>query len=103
MQRTETPGPRNGEVIMPKTNDNTGATAAGFTGIVEHAAPLADGRKFSELDPERNLDGSLIAGEHADEQVHEQEQHSPGEAPAPLEEQEQHSPGEAPAPLEEQE
>lgn len=51
---------------MPKTNDNSGATAAGMTGIVEHGAPINDGRVLSELDPERNLDGTLIEGEHPD-------------------------------------
>lgn len=51
---------------MPKTNDNTGATAAGMTGIVEHGAPLNDGRRLSELDPELNLDGTFIDGEHPD-------------------------------------
>lgn len=50
---------------MPKTNHG-GATAAGMTGVVEHGAPLADGRTKSELDPERNLDGTLIEGEHPD-------------------------------------
>lgn len=51
---------------MPKTNDQTGATAAGFSGIVEHAAPIDNGTKLSELDPELNLDGTLIDGEHPD-------------------------------------
>lgn len=51
---------------MPKTNDNTGATAEGLTGIVEHGAPINDGRVLSELDPEVNLDGTLIEGEHPD-------------------------------------
>ena len=50
---------------MPKANHG-GATAAGMTGIVEHGAPLADGRTLSELDPELNLDGTLIEGEHPD-------------------------------------
>jgi len=50
---------------MPKTNDG-GATYAGTTGVVEHGAPLPDGRTLSELDPERNLDGTLIEGEHPD-------------------------------------
>lgn len=50
---------------MPKANYG-GATAAGMTGIVEHGAPLADGRTLSELDPELNLDGTLIEGEHPD-------------------------------------
>lgn len=50
---------------MPKTNDG-GATAAGFSGVVEHGAPLPDGRMKSELDPELNLDGTLIEGDHPD-------------------------------------
>lgn len=51
---------------MPKINSSTGATAEGMTGIVEHGAPLNDGRTLSELDPERNLDGTLVPGEHPD-------------------------------------
>ena len=51
---------------MPKTNNQTGATHAGAEGIVEHGAPLADGRTLSEVNPERALDGTLIPGEHPD-------------------------------------
>jgi len=51
---------------MPKTNNTIGATYAGFDGVVEHAAPLADGRTLSELNPEKTLDGELIEGEHPD-------------------------------------
>jgi len=51
---------------MPKTNDNTGATYAGNQGVVEHGAPIEGGRIFSELDPELNLDGTLIEGDHPD-------------------------------------
>lgn len=51
---------------MPKTNNVTGATYAGHEGIVEHAAPLDDGRTLSELNPEKTFDGELIEGEHPD-------------------------------------
>lgn len=51
---------------MPKTNDQTGATYAGNEGVVEHGAPIEGGRILSELDPERNLDGTLIEGDHPD-------------------------------------
>lgn len=51
---------------MPKTNDYSGATYAGSQGVVEHGAPLADGRRLSELDPERHLDGTLVEGDHPD-------------------------------------
>lgn len=51
---------------MPKTNDATGASAAGMQGIVQHGAPINDGRILSELDPELNLDGTLIEGDHPD-------------------------------------
>lgn len=44
---------------MPKTNDETGASYEGHEGVVSHA----DGR-LSEVNPERNLDGSLIDGDH---------------------------------------
>jgi hypothetical protein len=71
---------------MPKTNDNTGATAAGFSGIVEHAAPINDGRKLSELDPELNLDGTLIKGEHPDHPAGEEREYVPAPgAPEPIE------------------
>lgn len=53
---------------MPKTNDQTGATYAGNEGVVEHGAPIEGGRILSEIDPERNLDGSLIEGDHPDHQ-----------------------------------
>jgi hypothetical protein len=72
------------EKIMPKANHG-GATAAGMEGIVEHGAPLADGRVLSELDPERNLDGSLIEGEHPDrEEVDEPRETTPLSDPRPL-------------------
>ena len=54
---------------MPKTNDATGATYAGYTGIVEHAGGAASTRQpagLSELDPEKKLDGTLHEGEHPD-------------------------------------
>lgn len=70
---------------MPKTNQG-GATAAGFSGIVEHGAPLADGRTLSELDPERNLDGTLIEGEHPDHPKGEQRETFPvATEPQPIE------------------
>lgn len=53
---------------MPKTNDAAGATYAGHTGIVEHAGGYSSTRPggLSELDPEKNLDGTLIEGDHPD-------------------------------------
>jgi hypothetical protein len=53
---------------MPKTNDGGGATYAGYTGVVEHAGGIASTRPggLSELDPEKNLDGTLIEGDHPD-------------------------------------
>lgn len=71
---------------MPKTNDQTGATAAGFSGIVEHGAPIDNGTKFSELDPELNLDGTLIEGEHPDHPAGGKRDHvAPTGAPEPVE------------------
>jgi hypothetical protein len=70
---------------VPKTNDNTGATAAGMTGIVEHGAPLNDGRVLSELDPERNLDGTLIEGEHPDHPNGEEREVPATSDPRPIE------------------
>src|SRR3982750_3861247 len=69
---------------MPKANHG-GATAAGMEGIVEHGAPLADGRVLSELDPERNLDGTLIEGEHPDHEDGEERETTPVSDPRPLE------------------
>lgn len=66
---------------MPKTNDATGASYAGFTGVVEHGAPLQDGRTLSELDPERNLDGTLIEGEHPGRAKGEAREVSQSDAP----------------------
>ena len=53
---------------MPKTNDATGATYAGYRGVVEHAGGAGSTRPggMSEVSPERNLDGSLIEGDHPD-------------------------------------
>lgn len=51
---------------MPKTNDQSGATYAGTEGIVEHGATLNNGSKFSQVDPERDLAGNAIPGEHPD-------------------------------------
>ena len=68
---------------MPKTNDNTGATYAGNQGIVEHGAPIEGGRVLSELDPELNLDGTLIEGEHPDHPKGEQREHVSPSDPEP--------------------
>lgn len=46
---------------MPKTSHGGGATAAGMEGVVVDARD----RRW-ELDPERNLDGTLVEGEHPD-------------------------------------
>jgi hypothetical protein len=70
---------------MPKTNDQTGASYAGFSGVVEHGAPLDDGRVLSELDPERNLDGTLIEGDHPDHA--DGEERTVTQSDAPLEPQ----------------
>lgn len=76
---------------MPKTNDQTGATYAGNEGVVEHGAPIEGGRILSELDPERNLDGTLIEGEHPDREEPEKRDFAyttdprPIDAPAPEE------------------
>lgn len=53
---------------MPKTNDATGATYAGYEGVVEHAGGFGSTRPggLSEVHPEKNLDGTLIDGEHPD-------------------------------------
>lgn len=53
---------------MPKTNDATGATYAGYRGVVEHAGGAGSTRPggMSEVNPELNLDGSLIEGDHPD-------------------------------------
>ena len=53
---------------MPKTNDATGATYAGHTGVVEHAGGYSSTRPggLSELDPEKALDGTLLEGDHPD-------------------------------------
>jgi hypothetical protein len=69
---------------MPKTNQG-GATYAGTKGVVQHGAPLADGRVLSELDPERNLDGTLIDGEHPDREDGEEREVVAPTAPQPLE------------------
>lgn len=54
---------------MPKTNDNTGATYAGYEGVVEHAGGPGSTRPggLSELDPSRNLDGSVVDNFESDE------------------------------------
>lgn len=70
---------------MPKTNDQTGATYAGMTGVVEHGAPLSDGRTLSELDPERELYGELIEGEHPNHPDGEKRDVTQADAPADIE------------------
>lgn len=44
---------------MPKTNDASGATYAGYEGVVEHAGGAGSTRPggLSELNPLKNLDG----------------------------------------------
>lgn len=69
---------------MPKTNDATGATYAGNEGIVQHGAPIEGGRIFSELDPERNLDGTLIEGDHPDHADGEERDYVATSDPRPL-------------------
>src|SRR3954468_10389689 len=69
---------------MPKTNDATGATYAGNEGVVQHGAPIEGGRIFSELDPERNLDGTLIEGEHPDHEDGEERDYVTTTDPRPL-------------------
>lgn len=69
---------------MPKTNDATGATYAGNEGIVEHGAPIEGGRVLSELDPERNLDGTLIEGDHPDHADGEERDYVATSDPRPL-------------------
>jgi hypothetical protein len=82
---------------MPKTNDQTGASYAGFSGVVEHGAPLDDGRVLSELDPELHLDGTLIEGEHPDHA--DAEERTVTQSDAPLEPQRTDQPkGDEPEP-----
>jgi hypothetical protein len=69
---------------MPKTNDQTGATYAGNEGVVEHGAPIEGGRILSELDPERNLDGTLIEGDHPDHADGEERDYVATTDPRPL-------------------
>lgn len=49
---------------MPKTNDATGATYAGYEGVVEHAGGAGSTRPggLSELNPTKDLDGEDIEG-----------------------------------------
>jgi len=69
---------------MPKTNDATGATYAGNEGVVQHGAPIEGGRIYSELDPERNLDGTLIDGDHPDHADGEERDYVATTDPRPL-------------------
>lgn len=54
---------------MPKTNDATGATYAGHEGIVEHAGGAGSTRPggLSQVDPSRELDGSVVEGFDSEE------------------------------------
>jgi hypothetical protein len=56
-------------MIMPKTNDASGATYYGHEGIVEHAGGAGSTRPggLSEVDHARNLDGSVIDGYESEE------------------------------------
>lgn len=74
---------------MPKTNDNTGATYAGNEGVVQHGAPIEGGRILSELDPEKNLDGTLIDGEHPDREEGEERDFAYTTDPRPIERDEE--------------
>lgn len=49
---------------MPKTNDNSGATYAGYEGIVEHAGGAGSTRPggLSQVHPSLELDGSVVEG-----------------------------------------
>src|SRR3954469_15254564 len=69
---------------MPKTNDQTGATYVGNEGVVQHGAPIEGGRVLSELDPERNLDGTLIEGDHPDHEDGEERDYVATSDPRPL-------------------
>ena len=67
---------------MPKTNDATGATYEGHEGIVEHAGGRGSTRLggLSEVDPNRELDGSVIEGyESEDRDLEEREGGAPAE------------------------
>jgi hypothetical protein len=55
---------------MPKTNDATGATYAGYEGVVEHAGGRGASSRpggLSQLDPSREVDGKLTEGFESDE------------------------------------
>lgn len=54
---------------MPKTNDATGATYAGYEGVVEHAGGFGSTRPggLSQLDPNREVDGSVVEGFESEE------------------------------------
>lgn len=64
---------------MPKTNDATGATYAGFEGVVEHAGGFGSTRPggLSQLDPNREVDGSVVEGFESEEREIEDRQGAP--------------------------
>lgn len=67
---------------MPKTNDATGATYEGHEGIVEHAGGRGSTRPggLSEVDPNRELDGSVVEGyESEDREIEDREGAAPAE------------------------
>jgi hypothetical protein len=67
---------------MPKTNDVTGATYEGHEGIVEHAGGRGSTRLggLSEVDPSRELNGSVVEGFESDErEIEEREGGAPAE------------------------
>jgi len=54
---------------MPKINPDSNASAEGMEGIVQHATG-----KLSELDPSRDVDGSVYPGFESDEREIEDEE-----------------------------
>lgn len=64
---------------MPKTNDATGATYAGYEGVVEHAGGFGSTRPggLSQLDPSREVDGSVTEGFESEEREIEDRQGAP--------------------------
>lgn len=72
---------------MPKTNDATGATYDGYQGVVEHAGGAGSTRPggLSELDPSRNIDGSVVDGFESDErEISEEEPNALGADVTPI-------------------
>lgn len=64
---------------MPKTNDATGATYAGYEGVVEHAGGFGSTRPggLSQLDPSREVDGSVTEGFESEEREIEDREGAP--------------------------